>query len=114
LKYKIFPQVEDLQHIYNRYVREAIGTRDAKQQMEELDSLGFLNPDMGKDMVGRQIVLFTEGLLPIAKYTDEVILRYIIYKLDGVSANKFVIVYAHGGMSGEGNSNSYNRDDPKL
>ncbi|CAD7952194.1 unnamed protein product [Amoebophrya sp. A25] len=87
----------DLHHIYLRYIREAASPQ-YRPTMQELDKYNFLTY-AGKDSLSRDILVFAEALIPIARYEQEVLIRYIVSKIEPYSNGSFLIVYAHGGMS---------------
>eukprot|EP00391_Amoebophrya_sp_Ameob2_P012263 CAMPEP_0178997396 /NCGR_PEP_ID=MMETSP0795-20121207/8899_1 /TAXON_ID=88552 /ORGANISM="Amoebophrya sp., Strain Ameob2" /LENGTH=771 /DNA_ID=CAMNT_0020689889 /DNA_START=268 /DNA_END=2580 /DNA_ORIENTATION=+ len=87
----------DLHHIYLRYLREAASPAYAPT-MRELDRFEFLTY-AGKDQLGRGIIVFSEALIPIARYDPELLIRYIVSRIEPYSNSPFMIVYAHGGMT---------------
>ncbi|CAD7939761.1 unnamed protein product [Amoebophrya sp. A120] len=87
----------DLHHIYLRYLREAASPAYAST-MRELDRFEFL-VYAGKDQLGRHVIVFSEALIPIARYEQDILIRYIVSKIEPYSNASFLIVYAHGGMA---------------
>merc|ERR1712194_567117 len=91
--------VTDLHHIYLRYLREAATSKQYSSAMKELKQAHFLYDSDVKDPQGRPVLVLCEHTIPLTRYGQDALLRYVVSFLEPFSNAPFILVYAHAGIN---------------